>query len=292
MERHQCIFRLRLLAALLICFASVARGADSEVATHAVTVDDRMLFVEALTLTEQGRWAEAAQLFGDIASRHPAWPEPKNNLAVAMLKLGKLEKAQQALEDAVGSQPSFRTAQQNRQRLYDHLAAVAYDRALGKTETNKLPQLDLLTRLAPPEKPAPTRPERMDHGDATAEGSIQQRAEMIRSQLMSWSKAWSDADVEAYLAAYSGRFTPGEPGKDYNQWRNIRRARLTMASNTQVSLDDIRIYFAPTNEQALAQFIQSYRSDNYQDRVIKQLRLGLEKGQWLILSERVIEKLN
>jgi tetratricopeptide (TPR) repeat protein len=297
MEQNQRNHWLQFLAGLVIFVSGAVHGTETP-ATGAV--DDRSLFQQAVALSQQGEWAQAAQMYSAIATRHPAWPEPKNNLAVALLKLGNMEQAQQALEDAVGSQPSFRTAQDNRQRLYDHLAAIAYDRALGKIVQNDPPQLQLLTRLDLPEppppavlNPAPVTPPPAQQLVVKAEpNSAEQVSAAIRQHLLAWSQAWSQADVEAYLAAYSRRFKPAEPETDYNEWRNIRRARLIIPDNTRVKLEQIRVYMDGDHTQALAQFVQSYRSDTYQDRVLKQLHLALEKGRWLILSERVIEKLN
>ena len=293
MGQYQRNFWLQLFAGIIIILGMTSNAVGA-------MADDRELFDHAVRLSQQGDWSQAADLFSDIAERHPAWPEPKNNLAVAMLKMGKLDQAQQALEEAVGSQHSFRTAQDNRKRLYDHLAALAYDRAVGKSEQTEMPQLELLTSLALPETgtavPAPTaapvaEPVSNKVSEADAAGSMQQ-VQIIRQHLLDWSRAWSAADVDAYLSAYSRRFQPADPGKDYNQWSNIRRARLQLANNTLVQLDKISVYLAPDNKQALAQFVQSYKSDRYQDRVLKQIQLANENGQWLILSERTIEQLD
>jgi len=303
MGQNQRKHWLQIFAVLMVFISTAVNGVEQPVAR--VAPDDHSLFSHAVHLSEQGKWLEAARLFTAIAARHPAWPEPKNNLAVAMLNLGKMDLAQQALEDAVGSQPSFRTAQDNRQRLYDYLAAIAYDRALGKSAQTAPPKLALLTRLALPEpstpvsarpapvKPAPVKPVPTQLASASpTQHPAKQVSATIRQRLLAWSRAWSAADVNAYLAAYSLHFKPASPETDYNEWRNIRRARLTIPDNTRVELNNIHIYLDQDNARALAQFEQSYRSDHYHDRVVKQLQLTLEQGQWLIVSERVIEKLN
>jgi len=323
MGQNQRKHWLQFFAVLMVFISTAVNGVEQS--TVRVVPDDHSLFSHAVNLSEQGKWLEAARLFTAIAARHPAWPEPKNNLAVAMLNLGKMDLAQQALEDAVGSQPSFRTAQDNRQRLYDYLAAIAYDRALGKSAQTAPPKLDLLTRLALPEpstpmparpapvkqapvKPAPVKPAPVKPAPvmpapvkqvptqlasaSPTHNPAKQVSATIRQRLLAWSRAWSAADVDAYLATYSRHFKPASPETDYNEWRNIRRARLTIPDNTRVELDNIHIYLDQNNARALAEFEQSYRSDHYHDRVVKQLQLTLEQGQWLIVSERVIEKLN
>ena len=75
--------------------------------------DEHGLFQQAISLSKQGDWKQAAELFQQVASAQPDWPEPKNNLAVALLKLGQVEQARQILEQAVTSQASFKVAQEN-----------------------------------------------------------------------------------------------------------------------------------------------------------------------------------
>ena len=258
----------------------------SSAVVHAI--DDKALFDKAVKLTTQGNWSQAANIFREIAQRNPTWPEPKNNLAVAMLHMGKIEQAQQALEEAVTSQPSFKTAQNNRKRLYEHLAAAAYDKAIGNSNKSRLPVLDLLTVLEQPTVVAEETAEAITHTD-NGSGDL---VNTIKQRLIGWARAWSVADIDQYFASYSTQFKPNDPRKDYNQWRNIRRARLKLSKNTEVTLHDIKIYLDQDNHQALAEFTQHYRSANYSDTVIKQLHMAFENEQWLILSERVIQQLN
>jgi adhesin transport system outer membrane protein len=151
-----------------------------------------------------------------------------------------------------------------------------------------LPRLDLLTRIDTPQveevAPQPVTP--------AVDSAASAIPELIKQRLLGWSRAWSNADVESYLSNYSSHFQPDDAARDYNQWRNIRRARLQLASNTEVTLQDIRVYLDDESKRAIAEFIQSYRSDSYQDRVRKQLLMAYENERWLILSERVIEQLN
>lgn len=76
--------------------------------------DVKILFDQAVSLSVHGDWLGAEKLFKKISLDHPSWPESKNNLAIALFNLGKIEQAQQALEDAVTSLPSFKVAQENR----------------------------------------------------------------------------------------------------------------------------------------------------------------------------------
>lgn len=248
-----------------------------------VSADARNQFQQAVSLSKQGDWKQAAELFRQVASEQPNWPEPKNNLAIALLKLGQLEQARETLEQAVTSQPSFKVAQGNRQKLYDHLAAKAYEKALGNSSSLELPDLQLLDSIQQANvKPVP---------QTVVNHQLVDMDSLIHQQLNHWSSAWSGSDIDAYLACYSPRFKSFEQDMDFQQWRYQRRIRLKSAQKVEVSLDNIKLYYDQQGDTALVEFVQLYRSATYADKVIKQLLLSHDNNQWLIISERVIKAL-
>jgi hypothetical protein len=255
-----------------------------------VQADDRDLFSRALELSQQGQWQQAADLFSQISSRNPQWPEPKNNLAVCLLQQGKIPQAQQALDAAVTSQPGFRVAHLNRQRMYDYLAAQAYDKAVGQKNAPRLPQLDLLTNLSVPAvNVAPVTPAASAPVPAPAKSPANVILNDIRQQIQVWSQAWASGDVKNYLASYSTAFK-SEDGKSFEQWAPARRLRLQTAGKVSVETGDMRFYTDSDQQQVIAEFVQLYRANAYQDKVLKQLLLVQENGRWLIAAERVIAK--
>ncbi|MFW2374499.1 MAG: tetratricopeptide repeat protein [Gammaproteobacteria bacterium] len=249
----------------------------------ALAADLHIQFEQALSLSKQGEWQQAAELFQQLAKQQPDWPEPKNNLAVALLNLGQLEQARQSLELAVTSQSSFKVAQDNRQKLYDHLAAKAYEKALGNNGNLQPPELQLIDRI---QQATVQVVEPVAVTDFTTD-----KDDMIRQQLDLWSGAWSKADADAYLACYSPRFKSFDQNIDLQQWRYQRRIRLKSSKNVDISLDNIKVFLDQQGNTALVEFIQFYRSAIYNDKVIKQLLLSHENDQWLITSERVIKTL-
>jgi tetratricopeptide (TPR) repeat protein len=253
--------------------------------------NDQALFEQAVLMSSDGDWPNAEKIFRDVALRNPGWPEPKNNLAIALYNMGKLEQARQALDEAVTSLPSFKVAQANRQRLYDYAATTAYYNVVGIAEEPELPRLELLTEVQL--TPNATRPK--SHAQSTIESNPGQPDEIeqqIRKSILDWSKSWSVADVDTYLSVYSTQFKPSDPGKNYEQWRIDRTAKLRFGKIDRVSVKSIAVYLDSNQQQALVQFVQHYQSSKYQDKVIKQLQLALEEGRWLIRSERVLRQLN
>lgn len=253
--------------------------------------NDQALFEQAVLMSSDGDWFNAEKIFRDVALRNPGWPEPKNNLAIALYNMGRLEQARQALDEAVTSLPSFKVAQANRQRLYDYAATTAYYNVVGIAEGPELPKLELLTEVQLTPNITSPKP----HAQSTIENNPGQPDEIeqqIRESVLGWSRSWSAADVDAYLSVYSTQFKPSDPGRSYEQWRISRTAKLRFGKINQVSVKSIEVYLDSNLQQALAQFVQHYQSSKYQDKVIKQLQLTLEEGRWLIRSERVLQQLN
>jgi len=101
-----------------------------------------------------------------------------------------------------------------------------------------------------------------------------------------WAAAWARRDEDAYLAAYDAGFVP-QGGDSRADWEKRRRMLLGVAKNIDLRID------SPSFERAAdgtvtATFNQHYRSDNYRDTVVKQLRLAERDGRWLIVEERVL----
>ena len=264
--------------------------------------DDRDEFNRALNFSKQGQWQQAAELYAQLARNNPQWPEPKNNLAVSLLNLGKINEAQQALDAAVVSRNSFSVAQTNRQRLYDYLAAQAYSKALSQKSATPLPTLDLISVLDLPavaSVAAVVTPPPPVAAASVATASVNKMSAnvipAVEAAVNSWARAWSEANLKDYLAAYSKQFKPDD-GSSFAEWENSRRVRLQRvrlqtADNTQVTVQDLRVYVDAAQQQAVVEFLQSYTSSTYRDRTVKQLLLGLEGNNWRILAERVITQM-
>ena len=244
---------------------------------------DLGLFQQGVELSADGKWSNAEAIFRGIAERNPSWPEAKNNLAVVLYNSGKLEQSHQAFEAAVTSLPSFKIAQINRQRLYDYSATLAYNRAIGNTEKPGLPTLEMLNDVEDissiVEK---TNPEVTNNDEIF---------EQVKDSLHKWSESWTNSDVERYLAAYSNNFIPTGEAKNFSQWSKQRSEKLRKGKIDQVSLDSIQVYINDDKKQALAEFVQDYKSRNYQDKVVKQMRLAYKNNRWLITSEEVIREI-
>ena len=100
-------------------------------------------FLKGLILAEQGKNAEAIQIFTRLTEEYPELPEPYNNLAVLYASQGQYEKARHALEMAINTHPSYATAHENLGDIYAKMASQAYDKALQLDKSNVTAQTKL-----------------------------------------------------------------------------------------------------------------------------------------------------
>ena len=98
--------------------------------------DVTLQFLKGLVLTRMNRLDQAAEIFQHITEEHPELPEPFNNLAVVLAARGDFEAAQQALQKAINTHPSYATAHENLGDIYAKMASQAYNHALQLDEGN------------------------------------------------------------------------------------------------------------------------------------------------------------
>jgi colicin import membrane protein len=107
---------------------------------------------------------------------------------------------------------------------------------------------------------------------------------LIKQTVLDWASVWSAQDINAYLSYYASDFTPPD-GRTINQWRDLRRQRLSAPGAISVVVSDLVVEMLG-GEHAQATFTQVYSSNVYNDRVKKTLLLKLEQNKWLITLEK------
>jgi len=296
-QRYVC----GLLAALLLMPCTVHAIVTDTPAAASIEDQDKLLFAQALELSVQQQWPAAESIYRDLLKRNKEWPEPKNNLAILLLKTNRLDEARLMLEEAVVSSPSYRIAQKNRTQLYDFLAAQAYGKALGSQQVSALPEMDFIEHIYQPvktvEKIVEKKVEVIVEKPVFIEATAVQKdlnetvVGRIKEQLLDWARAWSQGDFDHYMQSYSDSFVPGDKRQVFSEWKKIRRAKLKRAVSVQVTFDELRIFVEGSTSYALVEFVQQYTSPAYSDKVLKQLYMQKGQNNWKILSERVIKTL-
>jgi outer membrane protein assembly factor BamE len=104
-----------------------------------------------------------------------------------------------------------------------------------------------------------------------------------------WAAAWARHDGEAYLAAYDATYVP-QGGGSRTDWEKRRRLLLGMAGDIDLRIDSPAVE-RTADSAATVTFNQLYRSANYRDAVVKQLRMIERDGRWLIIEEKVLSVL-
>lgn len=285
--------------------AQALQRIDSYIAANPKDVQAQ--FIKGVILAEQNRRDEAIKVFSDITAKNPNLPEPYNNLAVLYAEQGQYDKARAALESAIKTHPSYATAHENLGDIYARMASEAYDKALqldsGNTRAqNKLALIrDLFSsskkpvmspartadKAAAAAKVAEAKPAVADDAAAKpqtspVDGSADTDSQ-IRAAVEKWAKAWSDQDVDAYLACYSSSFrTP--KGESRSAWESLRRSRISSPKSIRVDVSNIAIKME-SKTQARVSFNQSYRASHLSQKTGKTLTMINVNGQWLIERE-------
>jgi Flp pilus assembly protein TadD len=259
------------------------------------------LFLKGVLLAEQGRREEAIKVFNDVTEKFPKLPEPYNNLAVLYADLGQFDKARTALETAIKTHPSYATAHENLGDIYARMASEAYGKALQLDTANTRAQgkLSLIkdlfgtgnkTTIAAKEniKPAsdsvvatPTAAAATSNDNKKSSASVTSQ-EAITAAVNKWAKAWSDKNVDQYLASYGASFKPAK-GLSRQAWEQQRRERITKPSKISVELSNIKIESDETS--AKVKFKQLYRADSKPIRTAKTLLMKRDGDNWYIVEE-------
>lgn len=273
-------------------------------------------FLKGIVLTEMNKPNEAVAIFAKLTEDYPELPEPYNNLAVIYAQQKQYDKAQQALEMAIRTHPSYATAHENLGDIYARLASQAYDKALQIDSSNSSAQSklalirDLMSTSSRPGKgtkpigsarpvepvkiaeapkvaavPVETKPAKVVEAPkpVPASSSGDDNAD-ITNTVKLWAAAWSRKDMKAYLAAYANDFkTPG--GESRAAWSAERKKRIDKPGAIEVSFDNLRV--SVEGDTATASFRQQYKSASFKTSSNKVLQMGKRDGKWLILQERV-----
>ncbi|MFN7835056.1 MAG: TolC family protein [Burkholderiaceae bacterium] len=120
--------------------------------------------------------------------------------------------------------------------------------------------------------------------DDTDGKSLEKSTDDVRRSTEQWARAWSNRDVDAYIAMYSDRFRP--EAASLSAWKAQRRNRVGKAKNIDVSVSDLQVIpsFDSKNEIEV-QFVQKYRSDSHRETSNKTLVWAQERGSWKIIRE-------
>lgn len=256
-------------------------------------------FTRALILVRQNKNADAIKAFSELTHDYPQLPEPYNNLAVLHAQAGDYEKARDALEAALATNPSYATAHENLGDIYAALAGAAYNRALTLDKNNPTTRykLSLISQIS--SEASTGRAVAAAANPASAAGPASAPASAPTASpaataapspsafaaLDAWALAWSNRDVDTYLASYAPDFQP-DGGLTLDEWQTQRRSRIGKARTISVHIVNPHVQSVDAQHVRVS-FTQDYRSDTISDKVSKTIDLREIGGAWKINRESI-----
>lgn len=110
----------------------------------------------------------------------------------------------------------------------------------------------------------------------------------VVTALNGWARAWSQQNVDAYLAYYDANFAP--EGMERLAWEAERRSRITRPAWIKVELEEVQVE-APASDAVVVTLRQRYAAPGYKDTTLKRMQLVLHEGNWMITSETSLKVL-
>lgn len=107
--------------------------------------------------------------------------------------------------------------------------------------------------------------------------------EKIRTFVEKWKTYWENKEIEKYIQCYSDDFET--EGTNKQGWKKIKHALNEQYKNIKVTLTNAEISVSNEGKEAEVSLLQHYRSDRYNDKGLKTLRLKKEEREWRIVSE-------
>ncbi len=259
-------------------------------------------FYRATSLAGMGKNGEAITAFERLISQAPQHPEFYNNLAMLLVKEGKILEAQQILELGLRSDKRYAVLYNNLTRLFETMARRSYAKALRiKGESSLLlTPLVALEDFVPPTAAKPVSViAAVDGEDLAASKNSEYRQDsvheieanepiptlnlQIKDRLHQWIESWQRRDVAGYIDSYSANFK-SQAYASREAWLKGRGERIKKSAKINISIAEIEIESLSPN-RIQADFMMDYRSERYSDYTRKRIIFKQIEGRWRIVRE-------
>lgn len=267
-------------------FSSAIQSGEKLLLLYPQSAEIRFLTAYAYQMNQQPQKAEA--LYRQLISQHPHLPEPRNNLAMIYQARGDYDAASKLLVEALETHQSYATAYRNLSRIYTAIASEAYRRALSESVepakyTHKI-ELAALSQL----KLSAQSVELTELQQSQHSSRKKEIESTLKNLVEAWARAWSNKEFSAYSSFYSVEHHPDFAS--HSEWLEYRRQRILVPESIKIGVSDLKIR-AQNQKSAIIDFMQSFDSPGYSDRVLKRLGFRLIGEQWRIVDERVLSVL-
>lgn len=227
-------------------------------------------YLQGWLLIKQQKNEQALQSWKTLRQQYPHSLELGNNLAVLLMQKKQFDEAQRILEQTLNADRQISKALENLNKLYSYQAQQSYNNVFRRIEPS-VPQGAWLALT--------------ETSDVKVIESEFDQQEQVLHALETWRQAWSDQNFQRYLAAYHPDFVPAQ-GQSQQAWRNARQRSLTNPRFIEVHLSNV-VLTPLADDLVRIQFNQRYRSDRFQDEVIKVILMQQDGQLWKIMQEIV-----
>lgn len=111
----------------------------------------------------------------------------------------------------------------------------------------------------------------------------------VKSAVIAWAESWQAQDINGYIGSYTPEFKQIN-NLSHETWQKVRKFYVERPARIDLNLSNIYVKML-NSKRASARFLQKYRSNIYQDTVLKELTLVKINGVWLIDAEKVIQQI-
>lgn len=314
-----------LLLAVLCLFFFVPNS--SAQTTAADTSGYANLLSAAEFAFETGDYNRAVTEFAFLHEQFPQDAVIGNNYAVALFQAGQHADAAALIQKFLGGHSEVGEMTNNLFTIYDYIASESYgllngvqpeapdlrlsdlslsvsNADLGLDESSDNREQPILSVLESGLQESELQESELQEKELQEQGgsseSVQPEesspaatilnsdAELIEARLNSYMSAWSDGDINRYLAFYYPNTSP-VIGLSYEDWRNSRADRIYPEREIELALSELKVHFE-SSEDVVMEYLQIYRSSNYSDLTLKQIRWEKYQGVWYIRNERSLPR--
>lgn len=115
----------------------------------------------------------------------------------------------------------------------------------------------------------------------------QRQNQDVKEFIEEWRLLWEEGDLQGYLNLYAEDFWSAQ--HDYHSWSRYKQQVFSSKTYQQIAVSDLSLYEYPRQDHEpamiVANFIQHYRSNNFNGDMRKRLYLVKQQNQWRVLYE-------
>lgn len=130
-----------------------------------------------------------------------------------------------------------------------------------------------------------------DIQEATQDGIESEQAtqaediEAARTAVEAWRMAWSDRDIDGYVAVYADDFYPRKKFASRDDWLRYKRRVITGKQFIRVTLEHVQSEVLEPGKRVRMRFLQHFVSNNYNSDDRKELVIERKNNSWKIVRE-------